>query len=203
MHPTPIFCALPVKSFSKVGRRVQKFSVGAQNLLWNRPMDALIPPNYWIENLLNKIVGQLEFTLLVRFSLKMCIFSTFNQTVVAEWSKTLVQIQTAISPLQTQVQFQLGAWIYGNAYEYFLNSGRNSNYSLIFGERELRQLVSHFSWFQMKNNWKTFNIKKGSKQPKKFLDSFWVGAAPKSWSKYTTVGTPIIHWYLERWRENV
>ena len=40
--------------------------------------------------------------------------------VVAEWSKTLIQIQVAISPLQIQVQIQLGtlkklkAWEAGN-----------------------------------------------------------------------------------------
>ena len=31
--------------------------------------------------------------------------------MVAEWSKTLVQIQVAISPLQTQVQSSLGTCI--------------------------------------------------------------------------------------------
>ena len=48
-----------------------------------------------------------------------------DSAMVAEWSKTLVRIQVAISPLQTQVQFLLRACIYivkymqymiGNAY---------------------------------------------------------------------------------------
>ena len=44
----------------------------------------------------------------------------------------------------------------------------------------------HFSWFQMKNHWKTFEMNKtGWKWPQKsILTSFW--GHTESWSKYTT-----------------
>ena len=45
-----------------------------------------------------------------------------------------------------------------------------------------------FCWFQRWNHWKGFKMnKKGWKRLKKKVStSFWVRAAPESWSKYTT-----------------
>ena len=43
------------------------------------------------------------------------VIATYNPAVVAEWSKTLVQIQVSMSPLQTQAQIPLGTlqpWTY-------------------------------------------------------------------------------------------
>ena len=69
-----------------------------------------------------------------------------------------------------------------------------------------------FSWFQTWNHWKRFKTNKtGWMQFKKcILTSFWVHAAPKIWSKYTTQKQRLIiystckttnmHWPTQSWK---
>ena len=66
------------------------------------------------------------------------------------------------------------------------------------GYPEIVFFCLYFIWFQPWNHWESFKMnKKGWKWLKKSSStSFWVRAAPESWSKYTTIGYQKV-WYSD------